>query len=84
MGLFRKLDRHAALMDGMAERLGSDIAGYVEQSPEAGARAYRAAVISCASCGKEGACVSWQAEHETADAAPGYCRNGDWLAALRP
>ncbi|WP_147405374.1 DUF6455 family protein [Pseudooceanicola sediminis] len=84
MGLFRRLERHAALMDGMAERLGADVAGRIEQAPEAAGRAYRTAVLSCAACGSEEACVQWQADHDHADAAPAYCRNADWLEALRP
>lgn len=81
MGFFTKLDQHADLMGGMAERLGIDLPEYMGNHPYA-AGTYRSALMGCAACGKAGQCAMWQDTHDHADAAPGYCRNADWFKSL--
>jgi hypothetical protein len=39
-------------------------------------------VMSCTGCSDPGACQRWLSEHEHADRAPDYCRNGDLLRLL--
>jgi len=81
MGLFTKLDRASVLYNGMADRLG--VGGTPGIDQPAGAAAYRSALLRCSACAEAEACAGWQMEHARADAAPGYCRNRDALAALR-
>ncbi|MBY5974436.1 DUF6455 family protein [Pseudooceanicola marinus] len=80
MGFFSKLDKHADLMGGMADRVGLDMAE--KMVDESVANGYRAAIIRCATCREAGACAQWQAEHATAEHTPGYCRNAGWFEAL--
>lgn len=39
-------------------------------------------LMSCTGCSDPNGCQRWLAAHERADAAPGYCRNGDLLRML--
>ncbi|SFP81232.1 DUF6455 family protein [Tranquillimonas alkanivorans] len=80
MSLFEKIDRHVSLMHGMAERCDADLSAMVERPR--GAEIYRAAVLRCTGCRCPGACAHWQAEHETAEAAPAFCRNRELFAEL--
>ncbi len=81
MGFFTKLDQHADLMGGMADRVGVDLADYMGNHPyEAGS--YRSALFSCAACEKGEQCRMWQETHDHAAKAPGYCRNADWFRTL--
>jgi len=72
--------RTACLMQGMAERLGADLAAL----PVAGAD-LDALVQRCRACTKGDACILWMVDHagRTEPAAPDYCLNGEVLATLR-
>jgi hypothetical protein len=39
-------------------------------------------LLSCTGCSDPGGCQHWLDDHERAEAAPGYCRNGARLAEL--
>ncbi len=81
MGFFNKLDRAAALYNGMADRVGVDT-DHLVGADEASVMAYRAAIIRCSSCKHPEACAGWQIEHDTASEPPAYCRNHDALKAM--
>lgn len=74
MGLFSKIDRQAALIKGMAERLDVDVAESLTRDPSL-AMNFRSAVVNCAFCRKARDCAGWQAYHAHAEAPPSYCRN---------
>jgi hypothetical protein len=82
MSVFSSIDRHAALMDRMADTLGVDLAELSlrgELAPEA----YRQAVLRCTGCTDPGGCAKWTAAHpEGASRAPGFCRNKEQMERL--
>lgn len=82
MKLFRKIDRRADMMSSMAEKVGVDWSKLVTRDPEM-AVDYRSAVLTCFGCQHEGACVKWQALHESSEQTPRFCPNSDRLTALR-
>jgi len=75
MGIFDTLSRRLGLMDRMSDKLGVETGAM----PPA---VYRSAVLRCATCGQADACKGWLDRHDTAEAAPGYCRNKDLLEGL--
>ncbi len=81
MGLFSKLNKSAALMNGMAQRVGVDLSAGMLTSTHQAAPAYRNLVLRCAGCSEQAACEVLQADHDHLDAAPGYCRNADRMNA---
>lgn len=84
MKLMDKLDRHADLMQRMADTVGADL-GQAMQDGRLSAEGLRSAVLRCTSCDSVGACEHWLEAQEagTIDAAPGYCRNADLLERLQ-
>lgn len=78
------LKRHAALVDRMAQTLGVDL----EEAALAGAMAMdeiAEAVLRCTGCADPAHCDSWLSQQRAgADRTPGYCRNKDLMARLRP
>ena len=75
MGFFDGIGRRLGLMDRMAETVGADVRAE-------GPVVYREAVMRCAQCGSPESCKGWLDRHESAEAAPSYCRNKDLLEAL--
>jgi hypothetical protein len=81
-----QFERHAALVDRMAETQGVDLdeeimRGHLTEDDRTDA------VLSCTNCTRPGACGHWLAARETSavqDAPPEYCRNADLFAFLRP
>ena len=77
-----KHDRHAVLVDRMAEKLGIDLEEKqlrAELSPEA----LEGAVVRCMGCDDPVGCDRWVSEdNEKASETPGYCRNSDFLKSL--
>lgn len=79
------LKRHAALVDRMATALGVDL----EEAALAGGVSVDEisdAVLRCTGCADPGHCEAWLGARAGAEAAatPGYCRNRDLMARLRP
>lgn len=66
---FAKFDRSADLVKGMAERTGHDLSDPLHASQ------FKQMVMACTACADQEACTRLQAETETLDAAPVYCRN---------
>lgn len=80
----KKLDRHAGLVKRMAEATGADLSEALSTRELAG-QEMRTAVLRCCGCRSEGACGDWLEAHpEGAPKAPGFCRNADFFASLRP
>ncbi|MBF9034104.1 hypothetical protein HKCCE2091_07620 [Rhodobacterales bacterium HKCCE2091] len=79
-GLF-KISRHADLAQRMAKTLGRDPIGSVAAA-EHTAQRWRSAVLSCTRCDRACDCEAWLDSHPTAEVAPGYCRNADFLARM--
>lgn len=84
----KTLNRHAALMNRMAQVLGVDLTGAMETRHLSG-EDWRAAVIRCTSCSDPAGCQHWLADHDAQDgaarpsAAPDYCNNRLMMARLR-
>ncbi len=66
---FEKFNRSADLVKGMAQRTGHDLTDPKEASQ------FKQMVMACAACSDQAACTRLQAETDTLDAAPAYCRN---------
>jgi hypothetical protein len=79
--MFSKADKHTALMQSMAEKVGVDWNELVAENPEM-ANSFRHASLTCAQCKKAGECVEWQAEHDHEEHAPDYCLNRQLLDKL--
>ena len=80
----KTLKRHADLVDRMATTVGVDFEEAIlrGQMPMDG---LADAVLRCTGCSNPDHCQQWLASQDgKADAAPGYCRNGDLLAGLIP
>lgn len=82
MGIFRKLSQSADLVNGMAERIGADLAGAAAADPETGAVRYRSAVLGCSGCAAQGECRQLQDGCTHLDEAPEYCVNKDMLEGM--
>lgn len=79
------LRRHAALLDRMAAALDVDL----EEAALSGRISVDEisdAVLRCTGCSDPGHCRSWLSAQGAGGAvsAPGYCRNRDLMARLRP
>ncbi|TNF17618.1 MAG: adenylosuccinate lyase [Rhodobacteraceae bacterium] len=72
---FQRINDSCTLTEGMAKRLGGDIAEAIYANPEFEAVAYRSAVLRCMSCKEQSACKELQASHDRLDKAPAYCQN---------
>lgn len=83
MGFFTSIADSADLMNGMAERLGADLAEAVARDPENEAAKYRTMVMRCSHCTDRDACAELQGSHAHLGGAPGYCRNKAVLEQLR-
>ncbi|WP_319825650.1 DUF6455 family protein [Thalassovita sp.] len=81
MSIFDKIDRHAGIMNKMADTVGVDWAAEVKKDPSLAYR-YREAVMSCTHCQHDGECQGWMAEHPHATETPDYCRNKVLLEGL--
>lgn len=71
----RKLSDSCTLTEGMAARLGHDVAEAIEHDPEISASKFRAAVFRCMTCENQDDCKRLQASTDHLDHAPDYCRN---------
>lgn len=82
----KTINRHAALMNRMAETLGVDLTEAIADG-RLPAEAWREAVVRCTGCSDPEGCQHWLAEHAEDEpapaAAPGYCRNRDLMQSLR-
>jgi hypothetical protein len=74
-------DRHEGLMTRMAETLGADLDA-AELRGALPPEMREDMLQACTGCSDPTACGHWLATHDRAEAAPGYCRNGDLLARL--
>jgi hypothetical protein len=75
MGFLDRMDESGRLVDGMATRLGVDLAARVSAAPDLAGPSYRAMVLACTGCAEHGACQRLQAENAHLDSPPSYCRN---------
>lgn len=75
MGIFSKLSASADLVNGMADRLGADMADLLGRDPEMQGPKLRTMVLRCSSCEDQGACARLQASGNTLATAPDYCQN---------
>ncbi|NIZ11657.1 hypothetical protein HCZ97_19765 [Pseudooceanicola sp. HF7] len=82
MGLFKRIDENAQLMDRMAATIGARTP-VLANGNLAAASAYRAALMSCAMCNRTQECRHFLNSHTQADHPPAYCRNGTWLDGLK-
>ncbi|MHA6264998.1 DUF6455 family protein [Arenibacterium sp. CAU 1754] len=77
------LKRHAALLDNMASALGIDL----EQATLSAQLPFDQvadAVLRCTGCSAPDHCAHSLDQGGARTSAPGYCRNRDLLAALKP
>ena len=75
------LKMHEALMDRMARTLGADLDD-AELRGDLPPEMRQEMLLSCTGCSDPNGCAHWLDTHESAGAAPGYCRNGPVLAEL--
>lgn len=87
----KTLNRHAALMNRMAQVLGVDLTHMMAAGRMSGEE-WREAVVRCACCDDPAACQHWLAQcpapelctdQTRPDAAPQYCNNREMMAQLR-
>jgi hypothetical protein len=80
------LNRHAALVNHMADVRGVDMTAALREA-RLSREDWAEAVLKCVGCDKPGACDHWLAVQGWADAVPvpqtpDYCRNAGLIAAL--
>ncbi|SOC16413.1 DUF6455 family protein [Rhodobacter maris] len=87
----KTLNRHAALMNRMAQVLGINLTERMIRGKISGEE-WREAVVRCTNCSDPGECMHWLAEHAEAGTdpnarpvaeAPSYCTNKMMMARLR-
>jgi hypothetical protein len=82
MSILAKFDRHAELMERMADTVGVDLA-QLSMTGRLGPDDYRAAVFRCTGCTQPGACAEWIDGHpDGSSQTPDYCRNKAQLERL--
>lgn len=84
MGFFARIYNSTDLMNGMADRLGSDFARRITLNPDVFASKYRSMAFGCSRCTDQESCASLQTSFTHLDAAPDYCVNKFELEALVP
>ncbi|MBJ6370698.1 DUF6455 family protein [Sedimentitalea arenosa] len=83
MGLISKLSRSTDLVNGMADRLGTDLGAMLAVDPELEAPRLRRMVLRCSTCTDQDACTRLQSANGMLSEAPDYCRNKTVLDAAR-
>lgn len=87
----KTLNRHAALMNRMAQVLGVDLTEAMAMRHLSGEQ-WREAVVRCTNCDAPAACLHWLSEQTapeehpgtaSAAGAPDYCNNKVMMARLR-
>lgn len=85
----KTLNRHAALMNRMAQALGINLTEMMLQG-KLGGDEWREAVVRCANCPEPAECLHWLTERgedpgrsRPAASAPDYCTNREMMAQLR-
>ena len=80
----KTINRHAALMNRMAETLGVDLTRAIADG-RLPAEAWREAVVRCTGCSDPEGCQHWLGDHadQMVDDAPDYCRNKALMESLR-
>lgn len=87
----RTLNRHAALMNRMAETLGIDLEEALRRG-KISSTEWRDALVDCVGCDDPASCASWLNEHAASEdrltalpeeEAPHYCNNRLMLDRLR-
>lgn len=78
------LNRHAALMNRMANTMGVDLTQAIATGALSG-EGWRDAVERCARCAEPDHCMMFLAEHDSRslEAAPDYCANAAQMEKLR-
>jgi hypothetical protein len=83
MGLFDRIDRHADLVNRMADTVHADLADALQRETLT-ALDLRNAVMNCVGCEKPQDCEHWLAEHASgASTTPDYCRNRALMQRLQ-
>ncbi|GAB4261403.1 MAG: hypothetical protein Kow0013_05910 [Pararhodobacter sp.] len=83
MGLFDRIERHATLVNRMADTVHADLAEALQRETLT-ALDLRNAVMNCVGCEAPDACEHWLEEHPAgASDTPDYCRNRELMQRLR-
>jgi len=77
----KTLDLHENLMGRMARTLGADL-DEAELRGDLAPEERGEMLNCCTGCSDPGGCKHWLDTHETAEAAPDFCRNGARLGEL--
>ena len=85
----KTLNRHAALMNRMAQAVGLNLTEMMLQGKLDGDD-WRAAVVRCSDCPEPTECLHWLSEHDDASGratpaaeVPDYCTKREMMARLR-
>ncbi|MEM6341058.1 MAG: DUF6455 family protein [Pseudomonadota bacterium] len=70
-----KIMKSEELSSGMATRLGIDLTQAYSNTSDIGVLALQGVVRRCAGCTEHETCAKLQAENDTLEQAPSYCRN---------
>jgi len=87
MSKARNLNRHAAMMNRMAQVMRVDLSAEMAQGRVSG-EDWKDALVRCTGCAQPEACTLWLSEHDPEDEAlliepPHYCENRLMLKRLR-
>lgn len=79
-------NRHAAMMNRMAQQMGADLTAEMAEGRMSG-EGWKDALVRCTGCTEPEACMVWLSEHDPdtnpAKAPPAYCENRLMMSRLR-
>ncbi|MBD3803353.1 MAG: hypothetical protein IE919_08930 [Thioclava sp.] len=82
----KNLNRHAAMMNRMAQLMGADLSAEMAQG-RLSAEGWKDALVRCTECRDPEACVVWLSENDPeqtpSHAPPSYCENRLMMSRLR-
>ncbi|WP_368040318.1 DUF6455 family protein [Ruegeria atlantica] len=80
--MLKDIERRQTTMNAMSQKTGVNWSKAVEADPSL-AKHYRGALIRCTQCAHASSCRTWMDGLETANEAPGYCKNKDLLLRVK-
>ena len=80
MSIWSRIDASKSLSEGLANRLGVDLSS---GAPEVVARRLRDVTLRCATCRDQATCAKLQAQTETMQEPPVFCRNTALFQSLK-
>ncbi|KIN77090.1 DUF6455 family protein [Sulfitobacter mediterraneus] len=83
MSIFSKVGKSADLSQQMADKVGVDVSGIIDQDPVAAGKVFRSITLRCSKCDQQTDCLDLLSNNERLDAPPDYCLNKQILGTMK-